>query len=67
MDVNRVGSHCPPVMGLALRACWGVLEGKDLTSPCVPSMGLFPPFILTVPLSARIKISIPPLFFFFFL
>lgn len=65
MEINKVGCHCPPVMGSALRACLGMLKGKDLMSPRVPSMGLFPPFLLPAPLSARIRISFfsPPFFF----
>lgn len=57
----KFGSLCPPVVGSAFRAYLGVSEGKDLMSPHVPSVGLFPPFLLTAPLSARIRI------FFFFL
>lgn len=60
MEINKVGSRCPPVMGSALRACLGLLEGKDPMCPRGPSVGLFPPFLLTAPLSGRIRT-----FFFF--
>lgn len=67
MEITKVGSHCPPVMGSAPHAFLRMFEGKDLMFPHVPSMELFPPFILTVPLSARIKIFFFSPFFFFFL
>lgn len=57
MEIDEVGSHCPPVMGSAPRACLGLLEGKDLMSPpwhcshpsfsqllCQHGSGFFSPF-----------------------